>query len=136
MTTRQKPSFDERVAEYVDSPLMTQRVRYGKHVAARIAGNFGVYRTQIVRSNNSKKLTGECTCPSEIWPCKHVHALRATWEANPESFFDLDTWLKQLAQEPKAILVEAIRNMVAAEPTFLSVFGVPGFESQVDDEPY
>jgi uncharacterized Zn finger protein len=131
MATRQRPSFQERVAEYVDSPLMTQRVRYGKLVSARIAGNYGVYRTQVARS---KKLTGECTCPSELWPCKHVHALRATWEANPESFFDLDAWLKQLAQEPKASLVEAIRNMVVEYPGLLSVFGVPGFEEEEEDE--
>ena len=133
MATRQKPSFDERVAEYVDSPSMTQRVRIGEHVSARVAGNFGAYRTQVTQS---KKLTGECTCPSELWPCKHVHALRATWEANPKSFFDLDDWLKKLAGEPKATLVEAIGNMVSAYPALLAVFGVPGFEEEadVDDE--
>jgi hypothetical protein len=134
MATRQKPSFEQRVAEYVDSPLMTQRVQHGKQVSARIAGNYGVYRTQVVCSKKSKKLTGECTCPSELWPCKHVHALRATWEANPESFFDLDGWLKKLAEEPKASLVEAISNMVVAEPGLLSVFGVPGFEEEAEDD--
>ncbi len=131
MATRQKRSFDERVAEYVDSPLMTQWVAYGKHISARIAGNFGAYRTQASRS---KKLTGECTCPSEIWPCKHVYALRATWEANPGSFFNLDSWLKKLADEPKASLVEAIRNMVVEFPQLLSVFGVPGFEEESEDD--
>jgi uncharacterized Zn finger protein len=131
MATRQKPSFDQRVAEYVDSPQMTQRVRCGKVVSARIAGNYGVYRTQV---SQSKKLTGECTCPSELWPCKHVHSLRATWEANPQSFFDLDAWLKRLAEEPKTSLVEAIRNMVVAEPALLSVFGVPGFEEEEEDD--
>jgi hypothetical protein len=134
MATRQKPSFDERVAEYVDSPLMTQRVRYGKQVSARIAGNFGAYRTQV---SQAQKVTGECKCPSEIWPCKHVYALRATWEKNPSSIFDLDGWLKKLAAEPKASLVEAIRNMVVAEPGLLNVFGVPGFEEiEEDDDHY
>jgi hypothetical protein len=134
MATCEKPTFDERVAEYVDSPQMTQRVRYGKQVSARIAGNFGAYRTQV---SQAKKLTGECTCPSEIWPCKHVHALRETWEKNPKSFFDLDNWLKKLAEEPKASLIEAITNMVIAEPALLSVFGVPGFEeTEHDDEEY
>lgn len=131
MAARDKPSFEQRVAEYVDSPLMTQRVRFAKQVSARIAGNFGAYRTQVTQS---KKLTGECTCPSELWPCKHVHALRATWEANSKSFFDLDDWLKKLANEPKASLVEAIGNMVIANPGLLSVFGVPGFEDEDDDE--
>jgi uncharacterized Zn finger protein len=123
------------VAEYVDSPQMTQRVRSGKVVAARIRGNYGVYRTQVTQSK--KNVTGECTCPSEIWPCKHVYALRETWQANPQSFFDVDAWLKKLAEEPKASLVEAIRNMVVAEPQLLSVFGVPGFEeTEEDDDDY
>jgi len=129
MATRDKPSFEQRVAEYIDSPLVTQRVQHEKQVSARIKGNFGTYRTCV---SQSKKLTGECTCPSELWPCKHVHALRATWEANPKSFFDLDDWLKKLAGEPKATLVEAIGNMVAAYPALLSVFGVPGFEEEAD----
>ena len=52
-------------------------------------------------------------------------------------FFDLDAWFKRLAEEPKASLVEAIRNMVVAEPQLLSVFGVPGFEeTDEDDEDY
>jgi uncharacterized Zn finger protein len=131
MAAREKPSFEERVAKYVDSPLVTQRMRYEKQVSARIEGNHGAYRTSVSQSN---KLTGECTCPSELWPCKHVHALRATWEANPNSFFDLDEWLKKLAGEPKATLIEAIGSMVLASPAFLSVFGVPGFDEEPDDD--
>jgi hypothetical protein len=136
MPTRQKTNFDQRVAEYVDSPLMTQRLRFGKEVSARIEGNCGIYRTRVTQS---KKLDGDCSCPSELWPCKHIHALRATWEANPDSFFDFDEWIKKLADEPKASLVEAITNMVSANPGFLSVFGVPGFEhdeSYDDDDEY
>jgi hypothetical protein len=131
MATREKPTFDQRVAEYVNSPLMTQRLRIGKQVSARIEGNFGIYRTRVTQS---KKVEGDCSCPSELWPCKHIHALRATWEANPESFFDFDSWLKKLEDEPKASLVEAISNMVAANPGLLSVFGVPGFEVEENDE--
>jgi hypothetical protein len=136
MGTRQKTKFDERVAEYVNSPLMTQRLRFGKEVSARIEGNFGIYRTRVTQS---KKVEGNCSCPSELWPCKHIHALRATWEANPESFFDFDSWLKKLADEPKASLVEAIGNMVMEYPALLNVFGVPGFEDKEDygeDEEY
>ena len=131
MATREKPTFEQRVAEYVDSELVTQRMRIGKEVSARIEGNCGVYRTRVTQS---KKLVGDCSCPSELWPCKHIHALRATWEANPESFFDFDTWLKKLADEPKASLVEAIGNMVTANAELLSVFGVPGFEIDADDD--
>ncbi|HEX2474869.1 MAG TPA: SWIM zinc finger family protein [Lacipirellulaceae bacterium] len=136
MATREKPTFDQRIAEYVNSPLMTQRMRYGKHVSARIEGNFGIYRTRITQSD---KLEGDCSCPSELWPCKHIYALRATWEANPDSFFDFDVWLKKLADEPQESLVEAIGNMVMASPGLLSVFGVPGFEEDDncdEDEAY
>jgi uncharacterized Zn finger protein len=130
MAARQKPSFEQRVSAYVDSPLVTMRIVCGPDVCARFVGNFGTYR---VRVSKSKRLAGECTCPSELRPCKHVHALRATWEANPRSFFDLDPWLKQLAKEPKVTLVEAIENMVVDYPELLSVFGVPGFDIE-DDE--
>ncbi len=132
MATRQKPTFEDRVAEYVDSPMMTQRVRYGKNVAARIAGNFGAYRT--FASQASKKITGGCTCPSEIVPCKHIHALRATWDANSQSFFDLDEWLGRLAKQSKAELIESIGKLVVESPGLLGLFGVEGFEDDVDDD--
>jgi uncharacterized Zn finger protein len=132
MAARQKPTFDDRVAEYVDSPRVKLRVRYGKKVAARILGNYGVYRTFV--SQTSKKKTGDCSCPSEIWPCKHVEALRATWEANPQSFFDLDRWLESLAKQSKADLIESIGQMVVESPGLLGLFGVPGFEEDGDGE--
>jgi len=135
MATRQKPTFDERVAEYVDSPMMTQRLRYEKCVSAQIRGNFGSYRTTA--ELKAKEVAGECTCPSELWPCKHVHALRATWDENPDSFFNLDEWLQALPKQSKASLVEAIRNMVIHSPNLLTVFGVSGFEEDDDrDEDY
>jgi hypothetical protein len=39
-----------------------------------------------------------------------------------------------LTTEPKEALVEAIRNMVLHSPSLLTVFGVPGFEEEADDE--
>jgi hypothetical protein len=134
MATRHKPTFDDRVKEYVDSPMMTQRLRHERIVTARIDGNFGVYRTTV--DLKAKKLAGECTCPSEVWPCKHLHALRATWKKNPDSFFDFDNWLAALAKEPNETLVEAIRNMVLHSPSLLTVFGVAGFEEFGDDDEY
>jgi hypothetical protein len=132
MATRHKLTFDERVQEYVDSPMMTQRMRHENCVSAQIRGNCGVYRTTV--DLKAKKVTGECTCPSELWPCKHVHALRATWDKNPDSFFNLDDWLAALPKEPKESLVESIRNMVLHSPTLLTVFGVPGFEEDESGE--
>ena len=131
MAARQKPTFEDRVAEYVDSPLVTKRVRYGRKVAAHIHGNFGVYRTFV--SQASKNITGGCSCPSEISPCKHIHALRATWEANPDSFFDLDEWLARLAKQSKAELIESIGQMVVQSPELLGLFGVAGFDEDEKD---
>jgi hypothetical protein len=132
VAARQKQTFDDRVQEYVDSPMMTQRMRHEKCISVQIRGNCGVYRTTV--DFKAKKVTGECTCPSELWPCKHVYAVRATWAKNPESFFNLDNWLAALPKEPKETLVEAIRNMVLHSPNLLTVFGVPGFEEDEDDE--
>jgi hypothetical protein len=132
MANRQKPTFEQRVREYVDSPLMTQRFRHEKYISAQIRGNFGVYRTTV--AFKAKKVTGECTCPSELWPCKHVHALRATWDKKPGSFFNLDDWLAALANEPKESLVEAIRDMVLHSPNLLTLFGVTGFEEDESEE--
>jgi uncharacterized Zn finger protein len=132
MATRQKPDFDERVQGYVNSPIMTQRLRHEECISAQIHGNFGVYRTTV--DLKSKKVTGECSCPSELWPCKHVYALRATWDKNPESFFNLDDWLVELPKQSKESLVEAIRNMVIHSPSLLTVFGVPGFDQDENDD--
>ena len=109
-------------------------MQFGKQVAARIHGNFGVYRTEALKA---KKVSGECTCPSELWPCKHIHALRATWEKNPESFFDADEWLKKLSQQSKASLIKMIGKMVVQSPELLGLFGIPGFEDErADDEDF
>ena len=66
--------------EYIDSTLTTQRLRDGRQLSARINGRYGVYRTRV---RLSRQLDGDCTCPSDVQPCKHVRALRATWERNP-----------------------------------------------------
>ena len=129
MPSRKKPTPEERIAEYVDSPRMTHRLRQGKCVTARISGNYGAYRTSAALG---KKVTGECSCPSEYWPCKHVHALRKTWEVNPESFLELKWFLKELESQSKEDLLKVIAQIVSERPETLSVFGVPGFES--DDE--
>lgn len=42
---RRALAFDDRVEVYVDSPLMTHRVRLRRQLFARIQGNYGIYRT-------------------------------------------------------------------------------------------
>lgn len=132
MAARKKSSFDDRVAQYIDSPNVTCRLRYGAKVSARIRGNYGIYRTYVAQS--SGKLIGECSCPSEILPCKHIHALRETWKANPQSFFDLDDWLTQLSRQPKQELIESIGQMVVEAPELLALFEVEGFELGEDED--
>jgi hypothetical protein len=110
---------------------MTQRLVYRKQLSARIDGNYGVYRTTV---RISRKLAASCTCPSDLWPCKHIRALRATWDENPGSFFDLEVFLKDLSSKPKVELVDAMREILLAYPESLAVFGVPGFEADRETE--
>ena len=122
--TKQDPA-----AEYVDSPMMTKRLRSSRSVLAEIAGRYGDYRTRL---KLTPKLDGDCTCPSDDWPCKHVRALRATWETNPDSFLDVEAFLRGLDAHEKAELIETIGKIVVAFPQTLGVFGVAGFD-ETDD---
>ena len=129
MTADRADPVLDRAYEYIDSPLMTQRLVFRKHLSARIEGNYGVYRTTV---QIARKLAASCTCPSDLWPCKHVRAVRATWDENPGSFFDLEPFLKALAVKPKAELVEAMRQILLAYPESLGALGVSGFEPERD----
>lgn len=125
------PKTDPAI-EYIDSRLMTQRLRYERDVSARIDGRYGVYRT---RARLTRRIDGDCTCPSDVWPCKHLRALRATWERNPSSFFDVAAFLRSLRSCEKPELIEAIGRMVVAYPSALRLLGVAGFdvdETEVD----
>jgi len=62
-----------------------------------------------------------------------VRALRATWERNRESFFDVQAFLRLLDGYEKARLIETIGRMVAAFPPALGALGVPGFGEQDAD---
>ena len=130
MPKRTRKAAADRAAPYIDSPLMTQRVRHGRHVSAKIDGNFGVYRT---RKRIGARGVGECNCPSEVWPCKHLRALEATWRANPESFFDLQPFIVSLTSYSKADLLRAIGEIALRAPEVLSVFGVADGVEHDDD---
>ena len=123
----------ERVEAYVDSPLMTHRVRFERQLSARIQGNYGIYRTRVRMA--SRGLDSACTCPSDWDPCKHVTALELTWRETPESFFDVDRFLKTLAVRPKAELIDAIGKLIGCAPEGLAALGVEGFDAEeVEDE--
>lgn len=130
---RRAPTLEDRIEVYVDSPLMTRRVRFKRQLFARIQGNYGVYRTWVRLGHRS--LDSGCTCPSDWRPCKHVHALEATWRANRPSFFDVDRFLETLAGRPKAELVEAIGRLIARAPEGLAALGVKGFDDREPEDP-
>lgn len=123
--------IDDAAAEYVDSPMVTQRLRSGRSLSARFAGRYGDYRTRV---NLTRQLNGDCTCPSDAWPCKHVRALRATWETNPHSFLDVEAFLRGLAAHEKADLLETIGRIVVTFPQTLGLFDVAGFDEARDDD--
>jgi uncharacterized Zn finger protein len=120
----------DRADQYIDTPFMTRRVRNGMELSVRIEGNYGVYRTQVRIDRPSE---ASCTCPSELWPCKHVRALLETWKVNPESFFDIGLLLKGLANRRKSELLELIGKMALAAPESLRACGVKGFEEEGEE---
>ena len=124
-----KRTGDDRVSEYVDSPMMTQRLQYGRELTARIQGNYGTYRTRVLVGRASD---GRCTCPSEVRPCKHDLALEATWQSHPDTFFELEEVLEELTDQSRAQLIEMIAQMALAAPESLVACGVEEFA--FDDE--
>jgi len=128
---RNTPPRPDPAIEYVDSVLMTQRLRDRRVLSARIHGRYGVYRTQV---RLTRQLDGHCTCPSDVQPCKHVRALRATWRRNPDSFFDVRAFLRSLNGWGRTQLVETIGRIVAAFPPALGLFGVSGFDAEDAEE--
>ncbi len=124
-----RPTPEDPAAEYLDSPLMSQRLLYKRQLSVRIDGRYGTYRTRL---NLGRRLDGRCSCPSDELPCKHVRALRSTWRVNPESFVDLEPLFEELSRRPPASLVASIAELVMNRPETLTAFGVKGFEP--DDE--
>lgn len=126
---KRQTNREDPAAEYLDSALMSHRLLYKRQLSVRIDGTYGSYRTRL---KLGRRLNGRCSCPSEEFPCKHVRALRGTWRANPESFFDLEPLLEQLSRRPSASLVASIAELVMNRSETLTAFGVKGFEP--DDE--
>jgi len=122
----------DRVAEYVDSGLMTHRIKIAKMLICRIEGNFGTYHTTYDLSKKGKKT--DCTCPAEYWPCKHSLALAETYEIVPETFIDIKDVLKEIQHKKKPELLEIIKKMIQCAPESLAVLGIEGFESNEEEE--
>ena len=116
---RQRPSISDRIAEYVDSPRLRNRMLDGDWIVATVDGNFGAYTTQArIRSKGKACALRDwsCTCPSEYSPCKHVSALVETWRINAKSFDDLAPRWKTLSLKPKGSLIQLIREIGEVHP--------------------
>lgn len=124
-------SWEDRVGEYVDSPMLTARVRAGKVLRCRVHGNHGVYATTAVLS---RRTAGSCTCPADDRPCKHIEALRRTHRTNRDSFFDVDAFLAGLGRGSRAELLAHIRKMILHSPGVLAAMGIEGFSDAEHDE--
>ncbi len=119
-------SWEDRVAEYIDSPRLRQRLKVDQQISCVVDGNYGIYRTQA--SLKSKTKSFSCSCPSDDYPCKHVVALLRTYKIHPRSFLDLHAIMKRLVKMEKPELLEVIRKMVVESPPSLSALGVKGFD--------
>ena len=56
-----------------------------------------------------------------------------TWEVNPGSFLDVESFLRRLETRGKPELIETIGKIVVAFPQTLGLFGVAGFDETDDD---
>jgi uncharacterized Zn finger protein len=126
-------SWEQRVAEYVDSPRLRQRMRVDQRISCVVDGNYGIYKTEASLKKGRKSSSFSCSCPSDDYPCKHVGALLRTYENHPRTFLDLDAMMKRLAKMEKPELLKVIRKMILASPSSLSALGVKGFEEPQRD---
>ncbi|MBI3990305.1 MAG: SWIM zinc finger family protein [candidate division NC10 bacterium] len=129
----QTRTVSDRVAEYVNSPRLRQRVKIGKTLSCTIDGNYGTYQTRVTLARSQIK-DATCTCPSDYWPCKHAHALAVTYQEAPESFVDVEKLLRTLKQKTKEELLDLLRQMILIAPSCLQALGVEGFEEPDEDE--
>ena len=116
---RQRPSISDRIAEYVDSPRLRNRMLDEGWIVATVDGNYGAYTTQArIRSKGKGRALRDwsCTCPSEYSPCKHVSALVETWKINGKSFDDLAPRWKDLSSKPKGEFIRLIREIGKVHP--------------------
>ncbi len=135
-TARYKQTFSERAAEYIDSPLMLQRIKVGRTICCVIRGRYGIYQTRATLKPNRKFKDASCTCPSEYQPCKHAVALAETFLKMPESFVDVDKLVAGLCKKSSKNLLGLIRDMITAAPASLQALGVKGFEEVREEDDY
>lgn len=128
--------YAARIAEYVDSPMMRQRVKIGRTACCTIRGRYGVYKTRVTLTPARRCKEASCTCPSDYWPCKHAAALAETVLKRPESFMDVDKLVDSLGKKPHMELLRLMRAMIAAAPASLQALGVEEFAEDGEEEEF
>lgn len=119
-------------AEYIDTPLLTNRLHFRGELSAKMSGTRGVYRTWVRLDGPVHE--SRCSCGWDPSPCKHVIALGETWRINRASFLDLDEFLARLGEQPKERLLEMLGQLVVRWPAILGILNVAGFERDADEE--
>ena len=128
--------YAARIAEYVDSPMMRQRIRIGRTACCTIRGRYGVYQTRITLTPARHCKEASCTCPSESWPCKHAAALAEMVLRKPESFLNADKLVDGLGKKGPKELLRLMRRMIAIAPAALQALGVDGFTEDDEEEDF
>ena len=130
------PTFADRIAEYVDSPMMSRRVKIGRTACCTIRGRYGIYQTRITLTRTNRCKDASCTCPSDYWPCKHAAALAETFLKKPETFMDADKLVDGLGKKGTKEILRLMRGMIAAAPSALQALGVNGFAEEDEEDDF
>lgn len=102
-------------------------------IQAEIRGNYGNYRVGLSRDEDGF-LEPFCTCPADMYFCKHAAAIGVTWIHEPATFFNIESLPEMLAEKSKSEVTEIILRMVQLYPGCLTVLGVEGFEDEDEYE--
>jgi uncharacterized Zn finger protein len=124
----------DRAEQYVCSDALAQRLVGSNNLSARIYGNYGIYEVGL-EFGPKDQLASYCTCPAEMYCCKHAVALGLTWMQEPESFFNIESLRVDLETRSKDELVELVIQMAKEQPAVLTVLGIEGFDEEEPDEP-
>ena len=93
-----------KAREIVNDEMLKLLERSGTHLSARVQGSEPRPYQVMIRTDGSY----ECSCPSEIQPCKHVAAtLLYAMRAPAEETLDLTAFLQGLdAVQAKSLLLD------------------------------
>ncbi len=125
----------ERALDYVSTGFLRNRLLYSRanKLTGIVEGNYGNYQTsfQYLQTGN---LRTSCSCPAEMYFCKHAAALGITYLREPETFFDMNSQPPILEQKSQKELQNLLIQMIVKHPDSLTLLGIPGFEDEEEDE--